>query len=166
MAHWVVVCDKFCGQAVMRVSDIFVMGAMTADAGIGEGGTLAVYVVLFLLQVALQKAPEYAYTTFGQIKAKLTRQCLFLGLSVQLSRSNMFKSRSGVAVRISSRIVGRVGLRLPLLNEPEDVKLFLLKNLSSIVARHALCPKQVELIFDMCLSLGGKASHLASLVAN
>jgi len=42
MTHRVVVCDRFCGEAVLRGSDIFVRGVICADAGIEANEKVAV----------------------------------------------------------------------------------------------------------------------------
>ena len=42
MTHRVLVCDRFCGEAVLRGSDIFVRGVMCADSGIKENEKVAV----------------------------------------------------------------------------------------------------------------------------
>lgn len=42
MTHRVIVCDRFCGEAVLRGSDIFVRGVICADANIKENEAVAV----------------------------------------------------------------------------------------------------------------------------
>lgn len=42
MTHRVVICDRFCGEAVLRGSDIFVPGVISTDLGIQTGEQVAV----------------------------------------------------------------------------------------------------------------------------
>lgn len=42
MTHRVVICDRFCGEAVLRGSDIFVRGVICTDSGIRIGEQVAV----------------------------------------------------------------------------------------------------------------------------
>jgi hypothetical protein len=43
MTHKVIICDRFCGEAVLRGSSIFVKGVLCADAGIVAGDEVTVY---------------------------------------------------------------------------------------------------------------------------
>ena len=40
--HRVIICDRFCGEAVLRGSDIFVRGILCADSGVRSGEEVAV----------------------------------------------------------------------------------------------------------------------------
>ena len=42
MTHRVVICDRFCGEAVLRGSDIFVRGVICTDLGVQTGEQVAV----------------------------------------------------------------------------------------------------------------------------
>jgi hypothetical protein len=49
LTHRVVICDRFCGEAVLRGSDIFVRGVICTDSGIQTGEQVAVRTSPFLL---------------------------------------------------------------------------------------------------------------------
>jgi hypothetical protein len=56
MTHRVVVCDRFCGEAVLRGSDIFVRGVICADSGIKENEKVGVCCLSFHLSNGLGRS--------------------------------------------------------------------------------------------------------------
>jgi hypothetical protein len=158
MTHRVVVCDRFCGEAVLRGSDIFVRGILSADSGIQKGQTVAVY-------ADIRDSNTHPIRR-GLVLDNYTGKCVFLGLGkMDCSRSDIFRSTLGVAVYMSQNPSERAGPCLPPLSGILQDKM-MLQNLPSIVVGHALNPKPNEIILDMCSAPGGKSSHLASLVRN
>lgn len=158
LTHRVIVCDRFCGEAVLRGSDIFVRGVLSADTGIRPGENIAVY--------ADVRPSGVRSVTRGLVLEKYTGPCVFLGIGIACcSRGDMFTNARGLAVRMSSRPQDRAGPVLPPLSGVLS-GMFMLQNLPSIVVGHALDPKVGDFIIDMCCAPGGKTSHLASLVRN
>lgn len=153
VTHRVVICDRFCGEAVLRGSDIFVRGILCADAGIRQGEVVAVYADL--------STSNQVKVTRGSVVEKYTGRCIFLGLgTAACNRSDFFRLQRGTAIQMAP--LGRVGPILPPLPSVPG----LLQNLPSIVVGHVLSPQRNDMILDMCTAPGGKALHLASLVHN
>jgi hypothetical protein len=73
MTHRVVVCDRFCAEAVLRGAHIFVKGILCADTGIEAGQIVAVYGY-----VGSDKTKPTQGSTLDQLDIRDT--CLFLGL--------------------------------------------------------------------------------------
>lgn len=158
MTHRVIMCDRFCGEAVLRGSDIFVKGVLSADTGVQRGETVAVYADI--------RSPDEKVVNRGLILDNYTGQCVFLGLGTAgCSRSEIFGASQGVAVYMSKQAVDRVGPCLPPLHGVLQDKM-MLQNLPSIAVGHALDPQPHDTILDMCSAPGGKSTHLASLVRN
>jgi hypothetical protein len=158
MTHRVILCDRFCGESVLRGSDIFVRGILVADPGIHVGDTVAVYADI--------SAPNDTSTTRGSRLDKYQGSCLFLGLgTVACPRAQFFSSSHGVGIVMSSDPQYRVGPCPPPLFGVLQDKL-MLQNLPSILVGHALNPQPGDTILDMCAAPGGKSAHLASLVRN
>lgn len=155
----VVLCDRFCGEAVLRGSDIFVRGILAADAGIQPGETVAVYADI--------RSPHETAVSRGLVIERYNRgTCLYLGLgTAACSRSDFFRLSQGVGVVMSKKQANRVGPCLPSLSGilPDKV---MLQNLPSILVGHVLDPQPGEVILDMCAAPGGKSGHLASLTIN
>jgi hypothetical protein len=158
MTHRVIMCDRFCGEAVLRGSDIFVKGVLSADTGVQKGEIVAVYADI--------RPPNERVVNRGLILDNYSGQCVFLGLGTAgCSRSEMFGSSQGLAVYMSNLAKDRVGPCLPPLHGVLQDKM-MLQNLPSIVVGHALDPQPHDTILDMCSAPGGKSTHLASLVRN
>jgi hypothetical protein len=158
--HRVLLCDRFCGAAVLRGSDIFVVGVLAADVGIRSGENVAIYAHI--------RSPEQsaAITRGLALKNYAAGTCVFLGIGKTVcSRSDMFRLDQGVAVRMSTNSDERVGPVMPPLHGVLAREM-MLQNLPSIVAGYALNPQPGETILDMCAAPGGKSTHLASLVRN
>lgn len=158
MTHRVVICDRFCGEAVLRGSDIFVRGVLCSDLGIQEGESVAVYADI--------RGSESKALSRGLALDHYVGKCVFLGLGkAARSRNEIFRLSQGVAVYMSQEPRERAGPCLPPMSGILQEKM-MLQNLPSIVVGHALDPKPNEVILDMCSAPGGKSSHLASLVRN
>lgn len=158
MRHKVIVCDRMCGEAVLRGSDIFVRGVACADVGIVANEKVAVYADVW-------EAGQRPVSR-GLVLVNYTGRCIFLGIGVtRCSRREMFTKSRGVAVEMSCHPVDRAGpVLLPLSNVMTDK--FMMQNLPSIVVAHVLDPQPGEVIIDLCSAPGGKTSHVASLVRN
>jgi hypothetical protein len=154
MTHRVVMCDRFCGEAVLRGSDIFCKGIMSADIGITKGEEVAVYANINGTILRAQALNQYQ-----------SGSCIFLGLGTAArSKCEFFRQdASGVGVTMSA--LYRVGPILPPLHGILSSQM-MLQNLPSIVVGHVLSPQRGDTILDMCAAPGGKTSHLASLVGN
>jgi hypothetical protein len=70
MSHRAILCDRFCGEAVLRGSDIFVRGILLADVGIVAGEVVAVYAHL----------GDGRKVARGRKLEEYRGECLFLGL--------------------------------------------------------------------------------------
>jgi predicted ribosome-associated RNA-binding protein Tma20 len=169
MTHRAILCDRFCAEAVLRGSDVFVKGVMAADWGIQAGETVAVY-------ADIPRTPTATTTTTttnktlsiprGLLLEKYQGHCVFLGLGkAACSRNEIFKSNQGLAVSMSLDPKDRAVPLMPPLHGVLADKM-MLQNLPSIVVAHCLNPMPNDVILDMCSAPGGKASHLASLVNN
>jgi len=158
MTHRVVLCDRYCGESVLRGSDIFVRGILVADPNIHQGDTVAVYADI--------SAPNDTSTTRGSRLEDYVGKCLFLGLgTVACPRAEFFRSSHGVGIRMSNDPQYRVGpCPPPLFGILQDK--MMLQNLPSILVGHTLNPQPGDTILDMCSAPGGKTAHLASLIHN
>jgi hypothetical protein len=158
MTHRVIICDRFCGEAVLRGSDIFVRGVIVADAGIEVGEQVAVYA--HLTELSGQSMQR------GLLLQNYVGKCVFLGLGTsQRSRADLFRLNSGVAVRMSVNPLERVGPLHPPFHGVLSREM-MLQNLPSVLVGHALDPQKGDIILDACSAPGGKTAHLASLVRN
>jgi hypothetical protein len=106
MTHRVIICDRFCGEAVLRGSAIFVRGVLCADAGIVAGDEVTVYA-----DIRDEKAPSL---TRGLMLDNYTGTCVFLGVGTACcKRADMFNSSQGLAVQMSPLPWNRAGPVLP-----------------------------------------------------
>lgn len=152
MTHRVVVCDRFCAEAVLRGAHIFVKGILCADTGIEAGQIVAVYGY-----VGSDKTKPTQGSTLDQLDIRDT--CLFLGLGMtHCDRLQFFSTAGGIGV---SMTLHRAAPILPPLHTLGTH--VVVQNLPSIVVGHALDPQPGDIILDMCCAPGGKTTHLASL---
>jgi hypothetical protein len=167
MSHRCIICDRFCGEAVLRGSDIFVMGVMAADANIREGETVAVYADIPRKTNSNSKGCAGGDKLPRGLKLEHYQgKCVYLGMgTTECSRSEIFKNTRGVAITMSLDAKDRVGPPLPPLYGVLPDKM-MLQNLPSVLVGHALNPQPNDVILDMCSAPGGKTSHLSSLVRN
>mmetsp|Transcript_26128 Transcript_26128/g.57226 ORF Transcript_26128/g.57226 Transcript_26128/m.57226 type:complete len:543 (+) Transcript_26128:186-1814(+) len=159
MTYRSIICDRFCGEAVLRGSDIFVRGILAADTNIRAGEKVAVY-------VDIPRQTDSEKVLRGMKLEHYRGRCVYLGLGrAECSRSEIFKKTRGVGVSMSLDPNDRVGPPLPPLYGVLPDKM-MLQNLPSVLVGHALNPKPNDIILDMCSAPGGKTSHLASIVRN
>jgi len=154
-----IICDRFCGEAVLRGSDIFVRGVLAADSGIRAGEKVAVY-------ADIPCKANNGILTRGLKLEQYRGKCIYLGLGVaECDRNEIFKNKNGKAVTMSMNSNDRAGPMLPPLSGVLADKM-MLQNLPSIFVGHAINPSKNDIILDMCCAPGGKTLHLASLVRN
>jgi predicted ribosome-associated RNA-binding protein Tma20 len=154
-----IICDRFCGEAVLRGSDIFVRGVLAADSGIRAGEKVAVY-------ADIPCKVNNGILTRGLKLEQYRGKCIYLGLGIaECDRNEIFKSTKGKAVTMSMNSKDRCGPMLPPLSGVLQDKM-MLQNLPSIFVGHAINPSNNDIILDMCMAPGGKTLHLASLVRN
>ena len=178
MTHRAVVCDRLCGEAVLRGADIFVRGLLMADGGVTAGETVAVY-------ADLGSGSSYSRTKSrsnnkkrrhggARHETKILRgsllvdyyrgRCVFLGMGTACyDRADLFRLKTGVGIEMS--IWRRAGPILPPLSGVRPGAMFV-QNLPSIVVTHALQPQPNDVILDMCAAPGGKSLHMASYINN
>jgi len=151
MSHRSIVVDRYCGEAVLRGSNIFVKGILAADSGIAEQEEVAIYAHL-----SSKSIPR------GLVLEKYSGKCVFLGLGISnCKRYEYFSQSSGIGV-IVTKIAGS---SQPSLNSILTTKM-MMQNLPSVCVAHALDPQPGDVILDMCAAPGGKTTHLASLMGN
>lgn len=144
MTNRVILCDRFCGESVLRGSDIFVRGVVAADYGIQAGEKVAVYTDIPSANSSKKKIAR------GLLIESYDGSCVFLGLgTAACSRSEMFNKTDGVAVIMSQVPTERMKLLLPPLSGIMTDKM-MLQNLPSIAVAHALNPQEGDVILDMC----------------
>lgn len=160
MTHRVVICDRFCSEAVLRGSHIFVKGILSADNSIEEGECVAVYGYMGRDKHKPTKGSNLM-DVINNTNATNRGPYLFLGLGkAHCPRIEFFSNESGIGVSMTLR---RAGPILPPLNSIGKSDC-MMQNLPSIVVGHALDPQPGDTILDMCCAPGGKTTHLASLV--
>ena len=165
IAHRAVLVDRFCGEAVLRGSHIFVRGILAADKGIQANEIVAVFADVHSNSAHLS-GKEQAINRGLSLEQYKGRTCVYLGLGTsQYNRSDLFRLEKGVGVQMLLDAEMRVGPVLPPVHGILKSKIFF-QNLPSMVVAHALAPQRGETIIDMCAAPGGKTSHIASLVQN
>ncbi len=177
----VIICDRKCGEAVLRGSNIFLRGIVAADKNVEKYDIVYVYAHL-----------DYKKDSNGMIFPTIRRgvvidhylgHCVFLGIGqVTCTRAEMFNQTKGLGVEMLNGIfkqsqkgddsstqekyyTTRAGPLSPPMNDILSSKI-MLQNLPSILVAHILQPKPKEIIIDLCCAPGGKTSHCASLVKN
>ena len=162
VAHRAVIVDRFCGEAVLRGSHIFVRGIMAADRGIQPDETVAVYADIR----STTPGKDQTLNRGLSLEQYKGRTCVYLGLgTTQCSRSDFFRLQKGVGIHMLLEPEARVGPILPPISGILPSKVYF-QNLPSMVVAHALAPQPGDTIIDMCAAPGGKTSHVASLVKN
>jgi predicted ribosome-associated RNA-binding protein Tma20 len=156
LTHKVVVCDRLCGEAVLRGSNVFVGGILAADMKIDPGDPVAVY-------ADIRDAKDTRIHR-GVFLDHFQGTAVYLGVgTAACTRAEMFRQSKGLGILMSMQ--DRAGPILPPLSGWLEHKVHL-QNLPSIVVAHVLDPQPGDVIFDMCAAPGGKTMHLASLVRN
>lgn len=189
--HRVVICDRFCGEAVLRGSDIYVKGILVADTGIRSNEIVAVYADVGTKKqihghncinsnAATNKidksntCPGFSNNisrgmTLEQYKG---RSCIYLGLGRTVcKRSQFFNTATGLGIEMVPQSHQNCTVQLPLHNNfilPPLSGIFsnvlFLQNEPSIVVGATLQPFQHNFrVLDMCCAPGGKTFHLACL---
>ena len=145
-----IICDRKCGESVLRGSDIFVRGVSVSDFGLEEGEEVAVYA-----DVTDVKAKGKAVSR-GTLLERYGGTAVFLGLGTSArNRADMFGS-SSTTDGVGIRMIRRAGHDLPPLNGLLTGKM-MLQNIPSMMVGICLGAKRGESILDMCSCPGGKA---------
>lgn len=145
-----VVVDRLCGEAVLRGSDIFARGIMSASAGINSGDEVNIFVDL-----------DHRHTRGSDFETHNGRKLLIaLGVTT-MTRTEIFRATRGLAV---TRLV-RLCPDAPPMNGVLPGQIYL-QNLPCAVVAHVLDPQPGDVILDMCAAPGGKMSHIATLMKN
>ncbi|EFN59890.1 hypothetical protein CHLNCDRAFT_132901 [Chlorella variabilis] len=164
-----VVVGRKAGESVMRGAHVFAPGMLAVSPGIEKGDLVAVSVGL-----ELPGSDRYAYTRGtvlgSEHEAKQVealggqapdRSRLFIGIGrAELSRTEFFQGRGGIAVTMLERVFRTPGCGDIL---PGD---FMLQNVCSLVAAHVLAPRPGARVLDMCAAPGGKTTALAQLMGD
>lgn len=184
VTHRVVVCDRYCGEAVVRGSDIYVRGIMMADSPIQENEIVAVYADCSDDDTKIQcrgmilneevTSGLFVYLGLGQSVCKrshMFNQSTGLGIRMLLqSRSTM--NASHTKMTILPPCSGLLSNEILLQNEPS---ILVAQTLLSD-ASHRLLENDTKRdedrfddriwILDMCCAPGGKTLELASIAYN
>ena len=145
-----IICDRKCGESVLRGSDIFVRGVSVSDFGLEEGEEVAVYADVTDVKA---KGKEVSR---GTLLERYGGTALFLGLGTSArNRADMFGS-SSTTDGVGIRMIRRAGYDLPPLNGVLTGKM-MLQNIPSMMVGICLGAKRGESILDMCSCPGGKA---------
>lgn len=145
-----IVVDRLCGEAVLRGSDIYARGIMSASSGINAGDDVNLFVDL-----------DHVSTRGISFEEHNGRK-LYIGQGkTHMPRSEMFRATRGLAVGS----IRRVCTDAPSMNGVLDRDIYV-QNLPSTVVAHVLDPQPGDCIFDMCAAPGGKTSHIAMMMQN
>lgn len=145
-----VIVDRLCGEAVLRGSDIYARGIMSASSGINAEDRVNVFVDLDHLSTRGSNTDEHT-----------GRKLLIAHGTTKMARTEMFRAQRGLA--ITSLV--RVCKDAPPMNGLLSGKIYV-QNLPSTVVAHVLEPQPGDVILDMCSAPGGKSSHIATLMQN
>ena len=194
-----IIVGSHCGAAVLRGADIFAPGMLGVPHGISSGKTnVNVYVdtkdkTLQGTVTGTINDSKY-YSTSDQ--RNIPPHIVFIGKGIcMMSRQELFQTKarqdivsdnranvlegnkepnyshsstavkSGVAVKIVDCVFD-----CPSINEEYINDMYMLQNIPSIIAGHALMSgkidsEQCEMILDMCAAPGGKTTHIASIIS-
>ncbi|KAG7384603.1 putative methyltransferase nsun6 [Phytophthora boehmeriae] len=145
-----IVVDRLCGEAVLRGSDIFARGVMSASSGINAEDEVNVFVDL-----------DHNHTRGSDFAAHNGRKLLIARGVTKMARTEIFRAVRGLAV---TQLV-RVCPDAPPMNGVLRGQIYV-QNLPCSVVAHALDPQEGDVILDMCAAPGGKTSHVATLMRN
>ncbi|KAF4040283.1 16S rRNA methyltransferase RsmB/F [Phytophthora infestans] len=145
-----IVVDRLCGEAVLRGSDIFARGVMSASAGINAEDDVNVFVDL-----------DHNHTRGSDFATHNGRKLLIAHGVTKMARTEIFRAVRGLAV---TQLV-RVCPDAPPMNGVLRGQIYV-QNLPCSVVAHVLDPQQGDVILDMCAAPGGKTSHVATLMRN
>lgn len=145
-----VIVDRLCGEAVLRGSDIFARGVMSASSGLNAGDRVNVFVDL-----------DHAQTRGSSFDDHKARKLLVAHGTMTMARTELFRAQRGLAVTSIVRVCSDA----PPMNGVLSGDIYV-QNLPSTVVAHVLDPQPGETIIDMCSAPGGKSSHVATLMKN
>ena len=152
-----VVVDRYTGQAVLRGSNVFAPGIITADH------FSAFNFKANLVNVFVERGPRLLV---GE-RIRSLENLAFLGFGVPIvpSREGIMKLRTE-NIRNGAPVIQMLTALFPMQTQSSH---FYLQNLPSILASHVLfnaCSKHDGKILDACSGYGGKTKHLAELFPN
>ncbi|RLN94030.1 hypothetical protein BBJ28_00025588 [Nothophytophthora sp. Chile5] len=145
-----VIVDRLCGEAVLRGSDVFARGVMSASSGLNAEDEVNVFVDL-----------DHAHTRGSDFAAHTGRKLLIARGTTKMARTELFRAVRGLAI---TQLV-RVCADAPPMNGVLRGQVYV-QNLPCSVVAHALDPQEGDVILDMCAAPGGKTSHVATLMRN
>lgn len=145
-----IIVDRLCGEAVLRGSDIYARGIMSASSGINADDRVNVYVDL-----------DHLTTRGSNTDVHTGRKLLIAHGTTVMARTEMFRAQRGLAI---TKLV-RVCDDAPPMNGMLPGSIYV-QNLPSTVVAHVLDPQPGDVILDMCSAPGGKSSHIATLMKN
>lgn len=161
----VIICDTFCGEAILRGANIFVKGVMCADKSIHKGDIVAVYANIISNNNLAQNSSSGGNKSIprGMDAENYTGTCVFLGMGKMMcSRSEMFGQESGLAIEMMNGLISKYGeittakacMPLPPLNSPILNGKMVMQNLPSILVGAALDANPNQVIADLCSAPG------------
>lgn len=145
-----IIVDHLCGEAVLRGSDIYARGIMSASSGINAEDRVNVFVDL-----------DHLHTRGSSVDDHTGRKLLIAHGTTKMARTEMFRAMRGLAITSIVRVCSDA----PPMNGLLSGKIYV-QNLPSTVVAHVLDPKEGDCILDMCSAPGGKSSHVATLMKN
>ena len=143
-----IIVDRLCGEAVLRGSDIFARGIMSASSGLNADDRVNIFVDL-----------DHLTTRGRTVDDHKGRKLLIAHGTTCMARTEMFRATRGLAI---TSIV-RVCHDAPPMNGMLSGDIYV-QNLPSTIVAHELNPQPGDVIIDMCAAPGGKTSHVATLM--
>ena len=146
-----VVVGRLCGEAVLRGANVFARGILGISKGTRYNDVVAI-TVPYEMEVATKGSDPAAFSP-----------CVLVGYgTMEISRSRALKHIKGdIAVRLTSCLVGLH----PSLNNLFPSDCFAI-GLPSMVVSHVLEPQAQEWVLDLCCGVGGKTTHISSIMKN
>ncbi|KAJ0405884.1 hypothetical protein ATCC90586_003345 [Pythium insidiosum] len=145
-----IVVDRLCGEAVLRGSDIFARGVMSASSGLNKGDRVNVFIDL-----------DHKSTRGSDTREHTGRKLFVAHGTMVMARAELFRATRGLAVTELARVCADA----PPMNGVLSGSIYV-QNLPSTVVAHALDPQEGDVVIDMCAAPGGKTSHVATLMRN